>query len=151
MDHASRLGELLVRERRITREQLQEAQQEQRRSGQNLTAALLKLGYIDEREITVYANPPGLFRLPSIDLDLVELDPSLRAFATRGDMERLRFLPLAVAGNSLIVAFPRAVEDALNALCAVIEREVLGGRNVEPVLSDDDAFDRALARLFAEG
>lgn len=150
MDHASRLGELLVREGRITLEQLQEAQEEQRRSRTNLTAALLKLGYIDAREITTTCINQE-YRLPSIELDKVELDPAMRELAPREVMERLRFVPLSFAGNCVIVAIPREAEAGFNDVYLTIERDFLGGRRTEPVTCDDDALDRAIARLFAEG
>src|SRR5215467_8982615 len=52
MSTTNRLGELLVREKLISLQQLRQAQDEQRRTGQNLGATLGKLGYISDGETT---------------------------------------------------------------------------------------------------
>ena len=65
----------LVREKRISLTQLKAAQDEQKRTGQNLTYALAKLGYISEKEIANFLAQE--YRVPSIDLNAVELDPAL--------------------------------------------------------------------------
>ena len=71
---SSRLGELLVREKLISLQQLRQAQQEQQKSGQNLGYALAKLGYISDNEITNFLSTQ--YRLPAINLD--EINTSLR-------------------------------------------------------------------------
>ena len=48
----NRLGELLVREKLISLQQLRQAQEEQRKNGSNLGYTLAKLGYISDGEIT---------------------------------------------------------------------------------------------------
>src|SRR5262245_13752047 len=52
----SRLGELLVREKLISLQQLRKAQDEQKRSGQNLGFTLAKLGFISDNEITNFLS-----------------------------------------------------------------------------------------------
>jgi len=47
-----RLGDLLVREKLITREQLDKAVQEQKQSGTRVGYNLVKLGFIQETELT---------------------------------------------------------------------------------------------------
>ena len=51
MASSNRLGELLVREKLISLQQLRRAQEEQRRSGKNLGYTLAKLGFISDGEI----------------------------------------------------------------------------------------------------
>ena len=63
----SRLGELLVREKLISLQQLRKAQDEQKRSGQNLGYTLAKLGYMSDGEVTNFLSTQ--YRLPSINLD----------------------------------------------------------------------------------
>ena len=53
---ASRLGELLVRENLISLQQLQKAQEEQRKTGGRLGFQLTKLGYIDEQDLTGFLS-----------------------------------------------------------------------------------------------
>jgi len=66
----NRLGELLVREKLISLQQLRKAQDEQKRSGQNLGYTLAKLGYISDGEITTFLS--SQYRLPAINLDEYE-------------------------------------------------------------------------------
>jgi len=49
---AVRIGELLLKEKRITPEQLQEALNYQRQNGGKLGYNLIKLGYVKDEEIT---------------------------------------------------------------------------------------------------
>ncbi len=68
----SRLGELLVREKLISLQQLRKAQDEQKRSGQNLNYTLAKLGFISDGEITSFLG--AQYRLPAINLDEYEIE-----------------------------------------------------------------------------
>ena len=68
-----RLGELLVREKLISLQQLRSAQDEQKKSGQNLSFTLAKLGYISDGEITNFLS--AQYKLPSINLDEFEIEP----------------------------------------------------------------------------
>ena len=63
----NRLGELLVREKLISLQQLRKAQDEQKRSGQNLGYTLARLGFISDGEITNFLS--SQYRLPAINLD----------------------------------------------------------------------------------
>jgi type IV pilus assembly protein PilB len=56
MSTTNRLGELLVREKLISLQQLRQAQEEQRKNGSNLGYALAKLGYISDGEITNFLS-----------------------------------------------------------------------------------------------
>ena len=68
----TRLGELLVREKLISLQQLRQAQDEQRRTGQNLGYALAKLGYVSDREMTSFLS--AQYRVPAVNLDEYEVD-----------------------------------------------------------------------------
>ena len=52
-----RIGELLLREKLISEEQLQNAVDEQKKSGGRLGYNLTKLGYISENDLTVFLSP----------------------------------------------------------------------------------------------
>ena len=64
MSVSNRLGELLVREKLISLQQLRQAQDEQKNTGQNLGYTLAKLGYISDEEITSFLSTQ--YRLPVI-------------------------------------------------------------------------------------
>ncbi len=141
MSSGNRLGELLVREKRISLAQLREAQVEQRRSSINLSAALAKLGYISDREITNFLSQE--YRVPSIDLSAVELDAELGKVVTRDVCEKHKVIPISKAGSSLIVA----MSDPTN-LHAIDDIKFLTGYNVEPVVASEMAITAAIEKLF---
>jgi type IV pilus assembly protein PilB len=142
MSSGNRLGELLVREKRISLVQLRQAQDEQRRSGANLGAALARLGFISDREITNFLSQE--YRVPSIDLSAVELDGDLGKIVTRDVCEKHKVIPISKAGSSLIVA----MSDPTN-LHAIDDIKFLTGFNVEPVVASEMAISAAIEKLFA--
>ena len=66
---AVRIGELLLKEKRITPEQLQEALNYQRQNGGKLGFNLIKLGYVKDDEITALLSKQ--YGVPSIALGAV--------------------------------------------------------------------------------
>jgi hypothetical protein len=70
---AVRIGELLLKEKRITPEQLQEALNYQRQNGGKLGYNLIKLGYVKDEEITALLSKQ--YGVPSIALTQFEIDP----------------------------------------------------------------------------
>src|SRR5229473_794076 len=63
---AGRLGELLVRENLISLQQLQKAQEEQKKAGGRIGYHLTKLGFIEESELTNFLSKQ--YGVPSINL-----------------------------------------------------------------------------------
>ena len=142
MSSANRLGELLVRNNRISLTQLRQAQDEQKRSGQNLSFALAKLGFISDKEITNFLSQE--YRVPAINLGAVELDPELGKLVTRDVCERHKVVPISRAGSSLIVA----MSDPTN-LHALDDIKFLTGLNVEPVVASENSISQTIEKLFA--
>src|SRR5690349_21755896 len=59
----SRLGELLVREKMLSLQQLQQAQDEAKRTGKRLGATLARLGYVRDQDLTQFVAKQ--YSLPS--------------------------------------------------------------------------------------
>ena len=70
-----RIGEVLVREGLISKEQLSRALQEQTQSGMRLGYCLVKLGFVDENELTKLMARQH--RMPAVDLTRFEVDPKI--------------------------------------------------------------------------
>ncbi len=141
MSNRIHLGELLMRERRISLTQLKAAQDEQRRSGRNLTHALAKLGYVSEQELANFIGHQ--YGVPSVDLGGLSLDPALGRLLTREVCEKYRVVPVSRAGATLIVALSDPTD--LNAIDAV---RFLSNSNVEPVVAGESAIAAAIERMF---
>jgi type IV pilus assembly protein PilB len=140
----NRLGELLVREKLISLQQLRKAQEEQRRTGQNLGYTLAKLGYIADGEITNFLS--AQYRLPAINLDEFEIDQEVIKLVGREVCEKHRIIPVSRSGSSLIVA----MSDPTN-LNAIDDIKFLSGYNVEPVVSSETSIQAAIDRYYNAG
>src|ERR687892_516562 len=97
-----RLGEILLREGLVTREQLAQALAEQKNTKHRLGYVLVKLGLVQELEITkVLARQ---YRMPAVDLSRFEVDPKILKLVP-GDMATKGVvLPLKREGRTLTVA-----------------------------------------------
>jgi type IV pilus assembly protein PilB len=140
----SRLGELLVREKLISLQQLRKAQEEQKKSGQNLGYTLAKLGYISDGEITNFLS--SQYRLPAINLDEYEIDPDVVRLVAREVCEKHRIIPVSRSGQSLIVA----MSDPTN-LNAMDDIKFLTNFSVEPVVASEAAIQAAIDRYYNAG
>ena len=97
-----RLGDLLVRDGLITPEQLKQALQEQRNSGMRLGYMLVKLGFVQETEITKMLARQ--FRMPAVDLSRFEVDPKIVKLIPADVAVKHTVLPLKREGRTLTVA-----------------------------------------------
>src|SRR5450432_1281042 len=140
----NRLGELLVREKLISLQQLRKAQDEQKRSGQNLGYTLARLGFISDGEITNFLS--SQYRLPAINLDEYEIDVEVVKLVTKEVCEKHRIIPVSRSGSSLIVA----MSDPTN-LNAIDDIKFLSGYNVEPVVASETAIQAAIERYYNAG
>ena len=70
-----RIGELLVRQKLISLQQLRKAQEEQRREGTSLGYALAKMGFISDKQITDFLSQQ--YRVQAVDLREYEIDPEV--------------------------------------------------------------------------
>jgi type IV pilus assembly protein PilB len=144
MASPNRLGELLVREKLISLQQLRNAQQEQKRSGGNLGYTLAKLGYVSDGEITNFLS--AQYRLPAINLDEYEVEPDVIKLVTKEVCEKHKIVPVSRSGASLIVA----MSDPTN-LHAIDDMKFLTGYNVEPVVASETAIASAIDRYYNVG
>lgn len=140
----TRLGELLVREKLISLQQLRRAQDEQRQSGQNLGYTLQKLGFISDGEITNFLS--AQYRLPAINLDEYEIDNDIIKLVSRDVCEKHKIIPVSRSGQSLIVA----MADPTN-LHAIDDIKFLTNYNVEPVVASETAVANAIERYYNAG
>ena len=144
MSSGNRLGELLVREKLISLQQLRDAQVEQQRSGQNLGYTLAKLGYISDHEITSFLSTQ--YRLPAVTLDDYEVEAEVIKLVSREVCEKHKIIPVSRSGSSLIVA----MADPTN-LHAIDDIKFLTGYNVEPVVASETAIQTAIEHYYTVG
>jgi type IV pilus assembly protein PilB len=140
----NRLGELLVREKLISLQQLKQAQTDQAKSGRNLSYTLAKLGYISDGEITDFLS--AQYRLPAVNLEEYDIEEDVIKLVAKDVCEKHRVIPVSRSGSSLIVA----MADPTN-LHAIDDIKFLTGYNVEPVVASETAVHAAIERYYAAG
>ncbi|HUH03521.1 MAG TPA: type IV-A pilus assembly ATPase PilB [Kofleriaceae bacterium] len=140
----SRLGDLLVREKMISLQQLQRAQDEAKRSGKRLGVALSKLGYVQDQELTQFlANQ---YSLPSINLANFDIDPDVIKLVPRDVAQKHQVMPVNRAGATLIVA----MSDPSN-IYAIDELKFITQYSIEPVVAAEAAIEDAILRYYDKG
>ncbi len=140
----SRLGELLVREKMISLQQLQDAQENAKRSGRRLGVALSQLGYVDDADLTQFLARQ--YSLPSINLSDFEIEPEVLKLVPKNVAIKHMVIPINRAGATLIVA----MSDPSN-IFAIDELKFLTQYNIEPVVASEQAIDEAISRYYDKG
>lgn len=138
---SDRIGELLVRQRMISLEQLREAQNEKRVSGKSLGYTLAKMGAISDEEITEFLSKQ--YNVQAIDLGEYEVDPEIIKLIKYEVCLKHKILPISRAGATLIVA----MADPSN-LNAVDDVKFLTGYALEPVVASEAAIMDAIDRHY---
>jgi type IV pilus assembly protein PilB len=140
---SGRLGELLVRENLISLQQLQKAQEEQRRTGGRIGSLLVKQGSIAESDLTNFLSKQ--YGVPAISLKDFDIDDDVVKLIPKATAEKHQVVPVNRAGSSLIVA----MSDPSN-IFAIDDIKFLTGYNVEVVVASEQAIREAIEKYYAE-
>jgi type IV pilus assembly protein PilB len=140
----SRIGELLVREKMLSLQQLQQAQHEAKRTGKRLGETLSRLGYVKDQELTQFVAKQ--YSLPSINLSEIEIEPGVLRLVPREICEKHQVIPVRRNGPTLIVA----MADPAN-IYAIDELKFLTQYNIEPVVASEQALEAAISRYYDKG
>ena len=140
----SRIGELLVREKMLSLQQLQQAQDEAKRTGKRLGVTLSRMGYVKDQDLTQFVAKQ--YSLPSINLSEIEIDASVLKLVPREICEKHQVIPVRRSGPTLIVA----MADPSN-IYAIDELKFLTQYNIEPVVASEGALEAALSRYYDKG
>jgi type IV pilus assembly protein PilB len=139
-----RIGELLLKEKRITPEQLQEALTYQRQHGGKLGANLVNLGFVKDEEITALLSKQ--YGVPSIALAQFEIDPAVVKLVPGETARKYQIIPLSRAGATLTIA----MMDPTNVF-AMDDVKFMTGYNVEPVVASETAVFEAIDKYYGAG
>src|SRR5476649_2488144 len=96
---AVRIGELLLKEKLITPEQLQQALTQQKASGGKLGYNLVKMGFVKDEEITALLSKQ--YGVPSINLAQFEVDPAVIKLVPADTAQKYQIVPLSRDGATL--------------------------------------------------
>jgi type IV pilus assembly protein PilB len=136
-----RIGELLLKEKRITPAQLQEALNYQKTSGGKLGYNLVTLGFVKDEEITALLSKQ--YGVPSINLAQFEIDAAIVKLIPAETAHKYQIVPLSRAGATLTIA----MTDPTNVF-AMDDIKFMTGYNVEPVVASETAVSDAITRYY---
>ena len=140
---SDKLGDILVREGLISPEQLKRALAEQRGTGMRLGYTLVKLGFIEETEVTKMLARQ--YRMPAVDLSRFEVDPKILKLIPPDVAQRHTVLPLKRDGRTLTVA----IADPNN-VTAIEDLKFVTRCDIFPVIAGEYTLRNAIDRYYTQ-
>ncbi|MGH9531179.1 MAG: type IV-A pilus assembly ATPase PilB [Terriglobales bacterium] len=140
---SQRLGDLLVKDKVITPEQLDQALKTQKEGGGGvrLGSVLVKLGFLSDDDVTNFLSRQ--YGVPAINLSYFEIDQSVVKLIPQETAKRYQILPLSRVGASLTIA----MVDPTNVF-AMDDIKFMTGFNIEPVVASETAILEAIEKAY---
>ncbi|MGB9698210.1 MAG: GspE/PulE family protein [Thermodesulfobacteriota bacterium] len=135
------LGDFLVSQGVITRDQLQRALEEQKRTGERLEQTIVRLQFAAEE--LVWQSMADYFSLPFIDLNTYQIDEKVIKIIPEEIVRRHNLMPLFKIGNTLTVAMANPLD-----IYALDEVRAKTGCDVEIALSTKEKIKRAIDQYY---
>ena len=141
---SQRLGDLLVKEKIITTEQLEQANKVQKEQSCRLGSALVKLGFLSDEDVTNFLSRQ--YGVPAINLSYFEIDPAVVKLIPFETAKRYQILPLSRVGASLTIA----MVDPTNVF-AMDDIKFMTGFNIEPVVASESSILSGIDKAYGGG
>jgi type IV pilus assembly protein PilB len=138
---SQRLGDLLVKEKVITQEQLEQATKLQKETHARLASALVKLGFLSDEDVTNFLSRQ--YGVPAINLSYFEIDPAVVKLIPYETAKRYQILPLSRVGASLTIA----MVDPTNVF-AMDDIKFMTGFNIEPVVASESSIVEGIDKAY---
>jgi type IV pilus assembly protein PilB len=137
-----RLGDLLVKEKIITPQQLDQAMKVQKEQpNARLGSILVKLGFLTDEDVTNFLSRQ--YGVPAINLSFFEIDPAVVKLIPQETAKRYQILPLSRVGASLTIA----MVDPTNVF-AMDDIKFMTGFNIEPVVASESAILEGIEKAY---
>jgi type IV pilus assembly protein PilB len=141
---SQRLGDLLVREKVITPEQLDQAIKAQKDApNSRLGSVLVKLGFLTDEDVTNFLSRQ--YGVPAINLSFFEIDSAVVKLIPHDTAKRYQILPLSRVGASLTIA----MVDPTNVF-AMDDIKFMTGFNIEPVVASEAAIMEGIEKAYVQ-
>ncbi len=137
----NRLGELLVRNKVLTKEQVDKAIAEHKAHRERLVTSLSRLKLISEEDLAAFLARQ--YSAPSINLEEFEVDTGVTKLISAEVVQRYHLMPISKNGSTLIVA----MSDPSN-IFAIDDIKFMTGHNVEVVVATDSAIKKAIDKYY---
>lgn len=137
----SLLGQLLLKAKLITEDQLNEAIRVQRLEGKRLGSVLLKLGYLNEESLITFLSRQ--YNAPAINLSEHKIDTSLLKLIPYETAKRYQLIPISKDGAGLRIA----ITDPSNNL-AIDDVRFLSGMKVIVHVAAESAIMDSIEKYY---
>src|SRR5438128_1333393 len=140
---SDKLGEILLREGLIIQDQLKKALLEQKNTGMRLGYTLVKLGFVEETEISKMLARQ--YRMPAVDLSRFEVDAKIIKLLPPDVAIKHTVLPLKREGRTLTVA----IADPNN-VTAIEDIKFITRCDVFPVIAGEYTLRNAIDKYYQQ-
>src|SRR5438067_4147767 len=141
---AVRIGELLLKEKLITPDQLQQALNQQKSNGGKLGYNLVKMGFVKDEQITALLSKQ--YGVPAINLASFKIDLTIIKLVPTETARKYQIIPLSRSGSTLTIA----MTDPTNVF-AMDDIKFMTGYTVEPVVASEVAITDAIEKYYPSG
>ncbi|MEI7998285.1 MAG: hypothetical protein WCH62_02095 [Candidatus Omnitrophota bacterium] len=135
------LGEILIKRKRITKEQLDQALDYQRKEGGFIGEILVKLGFVEERDIVVALVVQC--DLPYIAVNKYTIDPEVLKLIPKEVAIKEKVIPLDRIGDVLSVVMTNPLNQERK-----IKLEMLTNCRIATFISTKTEIEEAIARFY---
>lgn len=137
---SAKLADIFVKQGLLRPEQLAQAIEEQKKTGEKLTATVIKLGFVKEN--IVLRALEKAYGVQGVDLNTFEIEASVIATIPRETCDKFQLIPLQKAMNTLVVAFA----DPSNIMIREDLKFITKIRNIQPVVATETAIAAAIEK-----
>jgi type IV pilus assembly protein PilB len=141
---ADRIGEQLIHEGLVSREQLSKALEDARANGNRVGFSLVKLGFLGEQDLV--RALARQHRIPAVDLERVKLDPKILKLIPTDIAIKHQVLPLRRVGRTLTVAMANPTD-----LGVLDDLKFVTRLDIEPVIAGDFSLRKIIEKEYEAG
>ena len=141
---ADRIGEQLIHEGLVSREQLSKALDDARANNTRVGFSLVKLGFLGEQDLV--RALARQHRIPAVDLERVKLDPKILRLVPNDIALKHQVLPLRRVGRTLTVAMANPTD-----LGVLDDLKFVTRLDIEPVIAGDFSLRKIIEKEYEGG
>jgi type IV pilus assembly protein PilB len=138
---ADRIGDQLVNDGIVTREQLTKALEDARQNGTRVGFSLVKLGFVGENDLVRALAKQH--RVPAVDLERVKLDPKVLKLIPGEIAVKHQVLPLRRVGRTLTVAMANPTD-----LGVIDDLKFITRFDIEPVIAGELTLKKTIEKEY---
>ena len=140
---AKKIGEILLKANLITNDQLHQALQEQKRTGERLGSLLVKMGFLAEEDILSCLSKQ--FGVPAIDLETFQIESSVLEAIPIKTAKKYTVIPISRVGGTLTLAMADPSD-----IFAIEDIKFMTNYNIEPVVASERSIVEAIGTQYSQ-